>query len=478
MSIACGIALLVAGGLSAATPGDASSAERAEPAAALPPGHVRGDVVSHSFVPIRTWSPREGIGILPYLFEYNLMRHEDGVPLERFHEENIRRIDIASRWSTAIMLYPRHAEYRDEIIRLMLRCYRHRQLIILADYYSPRERDPEKRAARPYARTRGVLDELWRRRDEVLVSPEGDRATGGQLIRNVLANKCGDEGLSGLGTDGLREVYGAFDRLVRGATRDGQRPFRHIKPWYNLIGYAAIDYHGSYASSREDVEQHRRHALPANTAAIGVDVYHYWGHGWSPFDPADLSIPRERVRAHSNEWQRIRTRYYPEGIRTRVCENSHDPRTWIPECWNDTHALMRAIRLAGAENAMMWYIAVSGQLVDPGGQSSYTTPIETMEAYFDELKRGPWVALSWWNFGNFKECHGGLEYYDRKLRHYTPEHPEGTPYPEEMLDYWRREYIALKDRMFREVVHHQFRHLNGPEPGTTGLEAPGPSAPR
>ncbi|MBN1417751.1 MAG: hypothetical protein JXP34_03190 [Planctomycetes bacterium] len=40
----------------------------------LPPGCVRGDVVSRSYVPIKTWRPQESIGILPYLFEYSLMR--------------------------------------------------------------------------------------------------------------------------------------------------------------------------------------------------------------------------------------------------------------------------------------------------------------------------------------------------------------------------------------------------------------------
>ena len=54
----------------------------------LPPGYVRGDVVSYSYVPIRTWAPQEGLGILPYLFEYNLMEHRDGVPLETYHQEN------------------------------------------------------------------------------------------------------------------------------------------------------------------------------------------------------------------------------------------------------------------------------------------------------------------------------------------------------------------------------------------------------
>jgi hypothetical protein len=59
----------------------------------LPAGFVQGDVVSYSHVPIRTWRPKEGIGILPYLFEYNLMKHKDGVPLGTYHAENVRRID-------------------------------------------------------------------------------------------------------------------------------------------------------------------------------------------------------------------------------------------------------------------------------------------------------------------------------------------------------------------------------------------------
>ncbi|MBN1417752.1 MAG: hypothetical protein JXP34_03195 [Planctomycetes bacterium] len=385
-----------------------------------------------------------------------LMAHDDRSPLEDHHAENIRRIDIASRWSTAIMLYARHDRWRDEIIRLMIRCYRNRQLIVLANYHGRAERD-----GGPYQNLRNILDHLWAKRDETLVSPEGDRATGRQLIDNILACKTGDEELCGLGTAGLARVYASFDARIRLQERDGERPFGHIKPWYNLIGYAALDYDGCYAASQEDVDRHGRRALPANTRIIGVDVYHYWGHAWSPFDPADLSIPRAKVRAHSDEWQRLRTRYYPEGLKVRVCRDSRDPSTWLPECWNDTHALMGAIDLAGAREAMMWYIAVSGQIDGTQGHPTYTTPIETMEAYYDELKRGPWAGLCWWTFGNFKDTRGGLEYYDETLKHYTPAHPEGELYSKAMLEYWHREYVALKMRMFEDVVHGQFGHLNG-----------------
>jgi hypothetical protein len=31
-----------------------------------------------------------------------------------------------------------------------------------------------------------------------------------------------------------------------------------------------------------------------------------------------------------------------------------------------------------------------------------------------------------------------------------------------MLDYWHDEYVALKTRMFRDVVFNQFGHLNKP----------------
>lgn len=431
-----------------------------DPSEKLPPGYVRGDVVSYSYVPIRTWTPKEGIGVLPYLFEYRLMAFDDRNSLEHYHRENVRRIDIASQWSTAIMLYARHDEWRDEIINLMIRCFRHRQLIVLANYYDRQARD-----GGPYNNVENILEKLWENRDRVLVNPEGDRATGRQLINNILANKCGDEGEAGLGTTGLKKVYAEFDRAVRLRKMDGQQPFRHIKAWYNMIGYAALNYNGAYAATQEDVDKHGRMKLPPNTQCIGVDVYHYWGHKWSPFDPADLTIPREKVRAHAREWQRLRTRYYPEGLTVRVCRNSHDPKTWLPECWNDSHALMNAIELAGANNAMMWYIGVCGQL---GGTQdcepvTYTTPIETMEAYYEQLKAGPWVAVVWWVFGDFsKTCHGGLDYYDRTLLHYTPDHPEGIPYSKEMLDYWHHEYVALKMRMFRDVVSKQFRHLNGP----------------
>jgi len=452
--VAAALLTLAAGAASLALIGSAGSGQRPVGSSPLPRGFVRGEVVSHSYVPIRTWAPREAIGKLPYLFEYSLMAWDDKLPLERHHQENIRRIDIAAQWSTAIMLTARHGEWRDELINLMLRCFRRRQLIVLANYHDRAAKD-----LGAYANTRGLLEKLWQDRDRTLVSPEGDRATGRQLINNVLANKCGDEGESGLGTEGLRRVYDGFDRLVRLRRMDGEQPFRHIKAWYNMIGYAALDYNGAYAASQEDVDKHGRIKLPSNTQCIGVDVYHYWGHDWSPFDPADLTIPRAKVREHSDEWQRLRTRYYPEGLTVRVGKNSHDPGTWKPEYWNDTHALMGAIELAKAPNAMMWYIGVCGQLGGPGNRdaATYTTPIETMDAYYDELKAGPWSALVWWVFGDFSAtCHGGLDYYDRTLLHFTPQHPAGVPYSREMLDYWHDAYVKHKRRMFLDVVENQF----------------------
>ncbi len=428
----------------------------------LPPGYVRGDVVSYSYVPIRHWRPKEGIGILPYLFEYNLMEQKDGTSLEQYHQENVRRIDIAGQWSTAIMLYPRHPEYQNEIINLMIRCFKNRQLIILSDYF-----DEEAKDGHPhYEKVINILDQLWRNRNKKLTNPEGDQATGLQLINNVLAVKLGDEGEGGLKTAGMHKLYNTFNTRVRYAKRDGLQPYRHIRGWYNMFGYAALNYDGFYAASQEDADKHRRVKLPANTQAIGVDVYHYWLHDYSPFDPGDLSIPREKVRAHTKEWHRLRTQYYPDGLDVRVCDPAQGQANWIPECWNDTHALLKAIELAGAEEAMMWYIGVSGQIDATISKktATYTTPIETMELYYENLKAGPWVALSWWIFGTYKDTHGGLEYYDKTLKHYTPEHPEGVPYSPEMLDYWHREYVAMKMRMFNDVVYNQFKHLNGDRP--------------
>lgn len=336
-----------------------------------------------------------------------------------------------------------------------MHCFKHRQLIILADYHSGD-------IATAYEKVRSILDKLWQNREKMLTSPEGDRVTGRQLINNILAVKLGDEGECGLGTSGLEKVYADFNQKVRCRERDGERPFRHIRGWYNMSSYVALNYDGCYAASQEDAEKHGRVKLPPNTQCIGVDVYHYLGHKWSPFDPADLSVSREKVRAHSREWQRLRIRYYPEGLKVRICRNSHDPNTWIPECWNDTHALLQAIELAGAKEAMMWFIGNTGQIDSTISKDivTYTTPIKTMEGFYENIKAGPWVALAWWMFGNFKDTHGGLEYYDRTLMHYAPEHPEGIPYPGEMLDYWHSEYVASKMRMFEDVVYNQFGYLN------------------
>jgi hypothetical protein len=284
------------------------------------------------------------------------------------------------------------------------------------------------------------------------------------LINNILAVNLGDEGLCPLGTKGLARVYDDFNRLIRDRARDGEKPFRHIRGWYNLIAYASVDYSGCYAASREDAEHHGRHILPANTQCIGVDVYDYWFLKHIPFDPGDLSTPRERVRARAREWHDLRTRYCPDGLEVRVCENPRDPKTWIPECWNDTHAMLEAIELAGAREAMMWYIALSSNLDDSLGNATYTTPIETMDLYYENLKAGPWVALCWWVWEGWHDAQGTQQYVERTLKHRTREHPEGIPYSREMLDYWHDEFIKSRMRMFNDVVHNQFRYLNGPRP--------------
>ena len=67
----------------------------------LPPGYVQGEgVVTYSYVPNKYWTPAEARGVLPYLCEYELIAWDDDKPLEDFHAENVRRIDLASQWST------------------------------------------------------------------------------------------------------------------------------------------------------------------------------------------------------------------------------------------------------------------------------------------------------------------------------------------------------------------------------------------
>ncbi len=421
---------------------DAGPTAHAFPVEKLPPGYVRGEVVSYSYVPNRLWGRAESIGILPYLFEYGLMAHKDGTSLEQFHEENIRRIDMAARWSTVIQLYPRRMEYRDEIINLMIRCFKHRQLIAFSDYYGPGSPDALER-------TTAILDKLWENRETILTSPEGDQATGRQLINNILLVKIGDEEFPTIKTEGLANMQRIFDDKIKNRRIDGQRPFAHIKSWYNEVhcGFK------SFAIDQQDVDQGRG-KLPANIDFFGVDVYHWWGFGSSPFDPDNPSVTTEKIKEHAVWWQNVITRYYGPDFRV----TRGDP--WIAEHKNDTHALMQAIDLAGADQAMMIFIGTSDYLKE----RSYTTPIEVMDAYYDSLKAGPWVGLSWWIFDEFKEDIGTLAYLDKKLIHYTPDNEKGSPYSAERLESYRQRFIASRMRMFKDVVYNQFGYLNGPAP--------------
>jgi len=402
-------------------------------------------------VPNRYWTLEEAKGVLPYLCEYELMAWSGDKPLDAYHSENIRRIDLASQWSTAIMFYARHLDFRDEIINLMLRAYSHRQLFILRDYWQPGD-DHE-----PFDKTLDLLTTLWTGRDRVFVSPEGDRATGRQLINNILMVKTGDENFCSLRTKGLEAIYRTFKQRIQARVIDGQRLFSHIKAWYNLVGWPAWNFGSCWASCQNDFTKHGRSKLPANTEFIGVDTYDYWplAIGFDPIDPAN----RNKVLGRVAEWHSIRTQYYPEGVDTSVCKNANDPATWTPECWSDTHALTNAVRLAEADKAMMIYIALSSSL--PG---HYTTPVETMDAYYDNCKAGPWVGLIWWTaVGKLhpKEVPlGTLGYIDKTLIHYTPEQPKGKPYTPKQLENLRNKFISSRKRMFDDVVYGQFGFIN------------------
>lgn len=419
----------------------------------LPPGYVQGEgVVTYSYVPNKYWTPAEARGVLPYLCEYELIAWDDDKPLEDFHAENVRRIDLASQWSTCIMFNARQLHFRDEIINLMIRAYQHRQLFILRDYWQPGDKHA------PFEKTRDILQELWDHRDRVLTNPEGDKATGRQLINNILMVKTGDENFCDLGAEGLASIYRTFKQQIQDRkTPDGERPFKHIKAWYNMVAWGAWDYGSCWASGSDDLA-HDRQKLPANTEFIGVDTYDYY---WLkiPYDPI-LPENKQKVMNRVRQWHRIRTQFFPEGVKTKVCKNAGDPNTWTPECWSDTHALLNAIHYAQADKAMMIYIGLSSNIP----KQTYTTPIETMDAYFDNCKAGPWVGLIWWTAAGrfhpqaYKD--GSLGYLDKTLVHYSPEQPEGKPYLPEMLDKLHDDFLASRIRMFHDVVYNQFGHLN------------------
>jgi hypothetical protein len=335
----------------------------------------------------------------------------------------------------------------------MIRAFQHRQLFILRDYWKPGDKHG------PFDKTWDILKTLWEQRDKVLVNPEGDKATGRQLINNILMVKAGDEYFCTLGTKGLETIYQEFrERIQNRSMENGEKPFRHIKSWYNLVGWAAWNYGSCYATGETDVKEHKRQKLPSNTECIGVDTYDYWWHGigYDPVYPEN----KEKVLRRVQEWHHIRTEYFPSGVVTKVCKNPRDPATWTTECWSDTHALLNALQYAEAKKGMLIYIGLSSSL-DKG---AYTTPVETMDAYYDNCKAGPWVGLIWWTCGG--KTHpkeypvGTLGYVDKTLVHYTPEHPKGIPYSREMLEKLHDQFLASRLRMFHDVVYNQFGHLN------------------
>ncbi len=441
----------------------------------LPPGYVQGDVVSYSYVPNRYWSLEEGVGICPYLFEYGLIKWDNKKPLADFHEENIRRIDMVSKWSTCIQLTNRYAAWNDEVINLMIRCFKNRQLIILSarpDSKPDKEKDY-------FGHLVAILEKLWANRDTELVSPEGDKATGRQLINNILMADTGDEGLTILKTHGLYALNERVREEIKERKMGRERPFRHIKTWYNEMHYGM----GTYAANKEDLNKKDPNKgpqkWPSNSEFIGVDTYHYWGFDNAPFDPMDPSIPRERIMERAKAWQDVITRYYGPDFRVTTGP------TWEAKHRNDTHAMIQAIDLANAKRAMMVYIANSDYI--PG--TSYTTPIETMDAFYDSIKAGPWVGLAWWVFDNNHEGCRTLDYIDKTLRRWTPQpkkdktsdkekdaaqeqqekerkkkEREGVLYPEEVQERLHKQFIESRMRIFNDVVYNQFGHLNGPAP--------------
>ncbi len=419
------------------------------PVEKLPAGYVRGDVVSYSYVPNRYWGRAEAMGVLPYLFEYGMMKWSGDPHLEAYHEENIRRIDMVSKWSTCIQLYNREAAWRDEIINLMIRCFKNRQLIILSA--RPNEDKPNKCSFRNLI---GILEKLWEDRDKTLTSPEGDQATGRQLINNILMVNMGDENLQGIKTDGMTALFDRFKREIRDRLFDGQRPFAHIKTWYNEIQYGL----GCYAANEDELNTRKprqgRQKWPVNSEFIGVDAYHYWMIEKSPLDPDDPNIPRQKIIDQAVHWQNVMTQYHGPDFRVKAGKG------WRPEHSNDTHAMLQAIDLAGADHAMMLYLGCSQN----PKRKYFTTPIETMDAYYDSLKAGPWIGLGWWIFDAGGRESSTLDYLDKTLKHYTADHPEGLDYTEDQLESYRTRFIASRMRMFNDVVYNQFGYLNGPQP--------------
>lgn len=109
---------------------------------------------------------------------------------------------------------------------------------------------------------------------------------------------------------------------------------------------------------------------------------------------------------------------------------------------------------------------VVGTLLSAGeGPTASAFPVEELPAGYvrGDVVSYSYVPNRYWGRG-WGENLGTLFYIDKKLIHYTPEHPEGIAYTDEQLESYREHFIASRMRMFNDVVYNQFGHLNGLPP--------------
>jgi len=297
-----------------------------------------------SIVPVYRYVGKDAVGKVAFYSEYGPQNDE---PSQYRGDKAswLDNLEVITEYSTFFMITLRSAHQSEKFewaIELARRSFEKKQLIAFSSYGK-----------------KGV-DELGRVLDRLESLPDGQ-----VIIRNVFANKLGDEPyLGGRSPQEVEELIAYFDKKI-------QSRYPHIQSWINFaVSSASIK---TWGTGEDGLKR-----LPKGLDIFSIDWYAYLGNGTK------------------NNWGHRDYRVVEKQILDTVMPAFLDEQT------NKAKQAIAATYPRGEEPMMLLL-----------GNSSYVwkithpTPVSVQDAYFEYVKKTEWAGLVWWIFEDYKDCVGG-----------------------------------------------------------------------
>ena len=313
-------------------------------AAGRPNGPVAYDRPEGSIVPSYRYVGKAAIGKVAFYSEYGAQNDEP----RQYRGDRaswLDNLEVIAEYSTFFPITLRSADEPEKFalaIELARRAYQKKQLIAFFGY--------GKEGVQNLGR---VLDRL-----ETL--PDGQK-----IIRNIVANKLGDEPyLAGRSPEQVEELIAHFDQQI-------QSRYPHIQSWVNFA-VSTKDVR-TWGTGRDGLKR-----LPKGLDIVSIDWYAYLGNG-----------------THNN-WGHRDFRVVERQILDVVLP------TFLDE---QTRRMKQAIAAAypPGQGPMMWLLGNSSYV----WEITHPTPVSVQDAYFEYVRKTEWAGLVWWIFEDFKDCIGG-----------------------------------------------------------------------